>query len=95
MTRAASLLTWPSVALFRLWEVFLVSLTIQIGMVPIMAHYFHRVSMSGPLANMPALLLSSLIVPFGFITLGLDALWTRLGEFVARLAGWPTLFYTP
>jgi competence protein ComEC len=86
--RSASLLALPFAAVFRLWEIFLVSLTIQMGLMPLMAHFFHRVSIAGPLANMPALLLSSLIVPFGFITLGLDALWNRIGVVAAHCTGW-------
>lgn len=86
--RSTSLLALPCNAAFRLWEIFLVSLAIQLGMVPIMAHYFHRVSISGPLANMPALLLSSLIVPFGFVTLGLDVVWHGLAILTAHFTGW-------
>jgi competence protein ComEC len=86
--RCAALVALPCAATFRLWEIFLVSLTIQLGLVPLMAHFFHRVSIAGPLANMPAILLSSLIVPFGFITLGLDALWHGLASLAAHFTGW-------
>ncbi|MCL4523329.1 MAG: DNA internalization-related competence protein ComEC/Rec2 [Acidobacteria bacterium] len=85
---SASLLAGPCAAAFRLWEVFLISLTVQLGLLPLMAHFFHRISVSGPLANMPASVLSALIVPFGFVTLGLDALWTRLATLAAPITGW-------
>jgi competence protein ComEC len=85
---SASLLAGPCAAAFRLWEIFLISLAVQLGLLPLMAHFFHRVSVSGPLANMPATVLSALIVPFGFIALGLDALWTGLAEIAAHFTGW-------
>ncbi|MBI1738580.1 MAG: DNA internalization-related competence protein ComEC/Rec2, partial [Acidobacteria bacterium] len=86
--RSASLLAFPCAATFRLWEIFLISFTVQMGLLPLMAHFFHRVSLAGPLANTPAALLSGLIVPFGFITLGLDALWSGLAEVAAHVTGW-------
>jgi competence protein ComEC len=85
---AASLVTAPCGAALRLWEVFVVSFTIQLGMAPVMAHFFHRVSLSGPLANMPAALLCALIVPIGFLALVLDAAWNWLGQITAPMAGW-------
>ncbi len=85
---SASLLAVPCAAAFRLWEIFLISLAVQLGLLPLMAHLFHRVSVSGPLANMPASILSALIVPFGFISLGLDAVWTRLSAVAAPFTGW-------
>lgn len=86
--RAASLLAAPFALTFRVWELFLISLSVQLCMAPLMAHFFHRVSLSGPLANMPAAVLSGLIVPFGFITLGLDAVWHWLAGAVAHVTGW-------
>jgi len=85
--RAASLVTAPCGVTMRLWEAFVVSLTIQIAMAPMMAHYFHRVSLSGPLANIPAAMLSGLIVPFGFLALVLDAVWDWFGAVFAAVAG--------
>ncbi len=86
--RSSLLLEWPCGAAFRLWEIFLISLSVQLGLVPLMARFFHRVSVTGPLVNMPAAILSGLIVPFGFISLGLDALWHGLGQFAAHFTGW-------
>ena len=85
--RAASLVTVPCAAALRLWEVVVVSATIQLGMLPLLAHYFHRVSLAGPLANIPAVLLTGLIVPIGFLTLGLSLLWTALAGTAAKFLG--------
>jgi predicted membrane metal-binding protein len=56
----------------RLWEIVLLSVAIQIGMLPLLAQDFHRVSVVGPLSNIPAVLLTGLIVPFGFFSLCLQ-----------------------
>src|SRR4029077_2340088 len=63
----------------RLWEVAVVSVALQIGMLPLMARDFHRVSFVAPVANIPAVLLTAVIVPFGFISLALGAVWKGLG----------------
>lgn len=85
--QASGALTAPTGAMLRLWEVLLVSATIQLGMLPVMVHYFHRVSAAGPLANIPATLLSGLIVPLGFLALGAGAVWAWLGAMLAKLLG--------
>jgi competence protein ComEC len=75
----------PVRVLLRLWEIFVLSFSIQIGMVPLLALYFHRVSLSGPVSNVPAVLLTTFIVPLGFLSLVLSFLWVRLGVGVAKL----------
>jgi len=85
--RAAALIAWPCRGAFALWEVALISLSIQLGMLPLMAHYFHRVSLAGPLANIPAVVLSALAVPVGFLMLAADFLWSALGSLVAPVVG--------
>jgi competence protein ComEC len=67
-------------AALRVWDVFVVSTVIQLGMLPLLAHYFHRVSLAGPLANIPAAVLSALLVPVGFLTLLTDAAIPLLSE---------------
>jgi competence protein ComEC len=57
-------------------------------MLPMLARYFHRVSLSGPASNIPAVLLTALIVPLGFLALGFSFLWMRLGALFAKLLGW-------
>src|SRR5207253_9825865 len=85
--RAPSFVNLPCRGALRLWEVFLLSATIQLGMLPLLAYYFHRVSLTGPLANIPAVALTGLIVPLGFVTLGARLLWAPLGSALARPLG--------
>jgi len=40
----------------------------ELGMLPLMAGDFHRVSFIAPVANIPAVLLTAVIVPFVIIT---------------------------
>ncbi len=75
-----------SVAL-AMWEVFLTSTIIQIGMLPVLAHTFHRVSLAGPLANIPAVALSGLMVPLGLVTLIFDSISRWLGMALAAGLG--------
>jgi competence protein ComEC len=63
----------------RLWELAVLSVALQIGMLPLMARDFHRVSFIAPLANIPAVLLTGVIVPFGFVSIVLGAAWKGLG----------------
>ncbi|MGH9858568.1 MAG: ComEC/Rec2 family competence protein, partial [Candidatus Acidiferrales bacterium] len=71
----------------RLWEVVVVSASIQLGMLPIMALYFHRVSAGGVAANIPASLVSAAIVPAGFLTMACAAVWDWAGDLAAALTG--------
>jgi competence protein ComEC len=82
------LVTLPCFLSLRLWEIVLVSCVIQLGMLPLVAHYFHRVSLSGPLANIPATVISALVVPLGFLTLAADAAWSFAGAALAQATGW-------
>lgn len=59
----------PIRTVLYLWELMVISAILQLGMLPLLAYYFHRVSLAGPLANIPAVLLTGLIVPVGFLTL--------------------------
>lgn len=63
----------------RLWELAVLSIALQLGMLPLMARDFHRVSLVAPLANVPAVLLTGVIVPFGFASLAIAAIWRQLG----------------
>jgi competence protein ComEC len=84
---ADSFCTWPLRVFFRLWEVALLSTVIQLGMLPVLAHYFHRVSLSGPLSNIGAVLLTGLIVPLGFFTLLVSFAWAGLATLSGKLLG--------
>src|SRR5712691_9747168 len=52
-----------------------------------MALDIHRISLIGPLANIPAVLLTGLIVPTGFVTLSVSFLWHGLGRVIALALG--------
>ncbi len=86
-SRAAWLLCMPVRAGLRLWEIVLLSAVIQWGMMPMLAQDFHRVSLAGPLTNIPAVLLTGLIVPLGFLALAATFLWARCALALARLLG--------
>jgi len=85
---ATTFVATPLDAGLRLWEVVVLSAAIQLGMLPMLARYFHRVSLSGPASNIPAVLLTALIVPLGFLALGFSFLWMRLGALFGTLLGW-------
>jgi competence protein ComEC len=82
---ATAAVVWPLRAGLRLWEIVLVSTAIQFGMLPLMAIYFHRVTLVGPLANIPAPLLSGLIVPVGFLAMGAGLISEALGEVLGQI----------
>jgi len=75
----------PVRAGLRLWDIVLLSIVIQWGMLPLLARDFHRVSLAGPLANIPAVLLTGFIVPFGFLALAGSYMWIGLGAALARI----------
>jgi competence protein ComEC len=85
--RAGELLTLPIRAGLRLWEIVLLSAVIQWGMMPLLARDFHRVSLAGPLSNIPAVILTGFIVPLGFLALLLTFVWARLAMAVAKAVG--------
>jgi competence protein ComEC len=75
----------PCRVALRLWELAVLSIALQIGMLPLMARDFHRVSFIAPVANIPAVLLTSVIVPFGFASLAIGAVWKGLGIILGRV----------
>jgi competence protein ComEC len=68
----------------RVWQLAVLSVALQIGMLPLMARDFHRVSFIAPIANIPAVLLTSLVVPFGFASLAFAAVWRTFGIVLGR-----------
>ncbi|HKV04545.1 MAG TPA: ComEC/Rec2 family competence protein [Candidatus Acidoferrales bacterium] len=84
---SSALLTAPVRVGLRLWEIVLLSAVIQWGMMPLLARDFHRVSLAGPLSNIPAVILTGLIVPLGFLTLALSFAWARLAFAFAKALG--------
>jgi len=69
---------------FRLWEFIVLTAALQLGMSPLLAHYFHRVALTAPLANIPAVLLTAAIVPLGFVALCAELVWPTLGHLLGR-----------
>jgi competence protein ComEC len=82
---AANGVTIPIRVGLRLWDVILLSLCIQWGMMPVLAQTFHRVALSGPVSNIPAVLLTGLIVPLGFLALAMTFVWMRLGSWLGAV----------
>jgi competence protein ComEC len=91
-SRASLLLALPVRAGLRLWEIVLLSAVIQWGMMPLLARDFHRVSIAGPVSNIPAVILTGFIVPLGFLALLATFVWARaaiaMSKLVGLLAGW-------
>jgi competence protein ComEC len=85
--RAAGFVGVPLRAGFGMWELVVLSATIQLCMLPLLALYFHRVSLTGPASNIPAVLLTGLIVPLGFLTLLLSFAWLRLAAAFSKVLG--------
>ncbi len=75
---------------FRLWELFVLTVVLQIGMLPLMARDFHRITLAAPLVNLLAVPLTSVVVPLGFLTLGSGLLFPALGKILARPLAWLT-----
>jgi competence protein ComEC len=85
--RAATFLTAPIRAGLRLWEIVLLSVVIQWGMMPLLAQDFHRVSLVGPVSNIPAVILTGFIVPLGFLTLIVTFVWGHLALLLGKALG--------
>jgi competence protein ComEC len=75
----------------RVWELFVLTLVLQIGMLPLMARDFHRITLSAPLVNLMVVPLTSVVVPLGFVTLGTGLLVPTLGKLLSVPLGWLTL----
>ncbi len=88
--RASRVVTMPVRVGLRLWEIVLLSAVIQWGMMPLLAMDFHRVSLAGPLSNIPAVILTGLIVPLGFVALLATFAWARLASVLAKALGFCT-----
>jgi competence protein ComEC len=65
-----------------LWEIFITSFFIQIGLVLPMIVYFHRASVSGLSANAAVVPILSAVVPLGFLAIALNS------HILAALCAW-------
>lgn len=77
----------------RIWDLFALTLVLQIGMLPMMARDFHRVTLAGPIVNLAAVPLVGVIVPLGFLTLAGELLIPAAGKLLGAPLGWLTLLF--
>jgi competence protein ComEC len=81
--RSNDLIAVPIRTGLRIWELVLLSFALQAGMLAMLALEFHRVTLAGPISNVPAVFLTGLIVPLGYLMLGVSFLWKWLGDVLA------------
>jgi competence protein ComEC len=67
----------------RAWELLVLTLALQIGMLPLMARDFHRITLAAPFVNLVAVPLTGVVVPLGFVTLGSAILLPGLAKILA------------
>ena len=75
---------------FRVWELLVVTLALQIGMLPLMARDFHRVALSAPVVNLAAVPMVGILVPLGFLTLTAGLALPAAGRVLAAPLTWLT-----
>ena len=78
-------------ASFRIWELLVLTFALQIGMLPLMARDFHRITLSAPLVNLFAVPMTGAVVPLGFLTVGSALLVPAVSKGLALPLGWLTL----
>ncbi len=76
---------------FRVWELLVLALVLQIGMLPLFAGEFHRITLAAPFVNFAAVPLTAVIVPLGFLTIISGFLFRALGSILAVPLSWMTL----
>ena len=79
-------------ASLRIWELIFLTLVLQIGMLPLMALDFHRVTLIGTLGNLIAVPLTGILVPFGFVILLFASVSTTVATWLAVPLRWLTTF---
>ncbi len=70
----------------RISEVFAISLTAQLGVLPVVVFFFNRVAFSGLLLNLAAIPLVALIMAIGYLFLPLSILSSFLANILAKSA---------
>jgi len=75
---------------FRVWELLVLTIALQAGMLPLMARDFHRIPLSAPIVNLAAVPLTGVIVPLGFLTLACGLILPAIGKFLAVPLAWLT-----
>jgi competence protein ComEC len=87
---SGNLLARGIAASLRVCELLVITLALQIGMLPLMARDFHRVTLSAPLVNLAAVPITGIVVPLGFLTLGSGLLLPAVGKVLALPLAWVT-----
>ncbi len=77
---------------FRFWELVLLTFVLQIGMLPLMALDFHRVTILGALGNLVAVPLTGILVPYGFVTLLFGSISATIATYLAIPLRWLATF---
>jgi competence protein ComEC len=75
---------------FRVWELLVLTVVLQAGMLPLMARDFHRIPLSAPIVNLAAVPLTGALVPLGFLTLVAGLILPAAGKLLATPLGWLT-----
>jgi len=75
---------------FRVWELLVLTVALQAGMLPLMARDFHRIPLSAPLVNLAAVPLTGIVVPLGFLTLACGLIFPGGGKLLAAPLSWFT-----
>ena len=75
----------------RAMELLVVSFILQLCMLPVMARDFHRISVLSPVVNLFVVPLMGVIVPFGFVMLGVAVLLPRVAALAAHPLMWLVL----
>jgi hypothetical protein len=75
---------------FRVWELLVVTMALQAGMLPLMARDFHRIPLSAPLVNLAVVPLTGVFVPLGFLTLASGLILPAAGKLLAAPLFWLT-----
>jgi competence protein ComEC len=76
---------------FRIWELFVLTIILQIGMLPLMARDFHRITLAAPIVNLIAVPLTGFVVPLGFLALVCSFLFPAVGKLLAVFLQYATL----
>ena len=75
---------------FRAWELLVITLALQVGMLPLMARDFHRVALAAPIVNLAAVPMIGILVPLGFLTLATGLVFQSAGRVLATVLAWLT-----
>jgi competence protein ComEC len=83
---APKVTTAPLVLGVIIFESCVISTSIQLGLTPLLVEGFHRMPIVGLFANIPAVLLTAVIVPFGFAAVCVSFVSQSAGRLLARFA---------